>query len=385
MDNISTYSDQLLTFNNPFFFALILSFAIISVVILLFVRVVFPLQKKFVNESQRYLLERAELMALFANMDPDPLIRVDSAGNIIQTNEASRNIFPDIGIKGKKINEIVPSYNSLNNDSKIPIVEKINNKIFSVIVRGDEKLGFNNIYLHDITQIKNYELVLESYKNKLKSFADKLDNEYEELKRSLSLELHDGIGQKLIVARLKLSDLGKYTTDEIQSDLEKIYQRLREISKNLKPAEVNNLGLKLSIQSLVQSISVNSKISGTFEFFGEEERLGPEIESCIYRVIQESLNNIIKHSKASEFSIQVEAGSNKVSIIVSDNGIGIPEEYFSLSGLNNSGTGLFGMKERIEKLNGTLKINSNSGEGTVLIIQLPRRRLLDGQNKTSIS
>lgn len=380
MDNISTYSEQLLTFNNPFFFALILGFAIISAIILVFVKVVFPLQKKFVTESQRYLLERAELMALFANMDPDPLIRIDSNGTIIQTNEASRNIFPSIGGKGKKIDEIIPSYNRLNKDSESPVVEKINNKIFSVVIRGDDKLGFSNIYLHDITQIKNYELVLESYKNKLKAFADKLDYEYEELKRSLSFELHDDIGQKLIVARLKLSDMEKYSSNEIQTDLENIYQRLREISKNLKPAEVKNLGLKLSLQSLVQNISDKSNIAGSFEFWGKDEKIDNDIESCIYRVVQESLNNIIKHSKANEFSVQVDASGNMVSIIVSDNGVGIPPEYFTLDGLNNSGTGLFGMKERIEKLKGALKINSNPEEGTVIIIQLPRRRSSNEQD-----
>lgn len=373
LNSAQSYTEQFFTFNNPFFFALILSAAVISIVTLLFVKIIFPLQKKFITESQRYLLERAELMALFANIDPDPLIRVDSSGNIIQTNEASRKIFPDIGSKGKKIYEIIPSYKQLSSDSETPIVEKVNNKIFSVIVRGDDKLGFNNIYLHDITQIKNYELVLESYKNKLKSFADKLDYEYEELKRSLSLELHDDIGQKLIVAGLKLSDPGKYTTNEIQSDLEKIYQRLREISKTLKPTELHNLGLKLSVQSLVQNISTNSKIAGSFEFLGEDEKLGSEIESSIFRLIQESLNNIIKHSKASEFSVQIQTDKNKVNIIVSDNGIGIPAEYFTLNGMNNSGIGLFGMRERVERLGGTLKINSSSGEGTVLIIQLPVR------------
>lgn len=373
MNNINSYTEEFFTFNNPFFFALILSLVLISVVILIFVKVIFPLQKKFVTESQRYLLERAELMALFANMDPDPLIRTDSSGNIIQTNEASRKIFPNIGMKGKKINEIIPSFKQLNIDTEIPIVEKINDRIFSVIVRGDVKLGFNNIYLHDITQIKNYEFVLENYKNKLKSFADKLDFEYEELKKSLSFELHDDIGQKLIVAKLKLSDLQKYKASEVQSDLEEIYQRIREISKTLKPIELNNLGLKLSVQSLVQSISANSNIDGSFEFLGKDEKLGSEIEFCIYRIIQESLNNVIKHSKASEFSVQIEVDKNKVNVIVSDNGIGIPPEYFTLSGLDNSGTGLFGMRERLEKLDGTLKINSNSGEGTVLIIQLPRR------------
>jgi len=383
MNSLDNYIKQFLTFNNPLFFALILSIIIIGVIILIFFKVILPLQKKFVSENQRFLLEKAELMALFAEMDPEPLIRTDLTGFIIQTNEASRKIFTNIEDKEKKIEDILPSFKKKSTD--IVFVENINGKVYSVIAKEYNTLGFTNFYLHDITQIKKYETDLENYKNRLKSFADKLDKQYEELKKSIAAELHDDIGQKLIMIKLKLSHSSKYDNEEIQNDLEIIYQSIRQISKTLKPNEINNLGLKLSTQSLVNYISESSKINGSFEYLGREEKLDPEIEICIYRIIQESLNNIIKHSQANEFSVQIELNEKYVNIIISDNGIGIPDEYFISRELMNNGTGLFSMKERIEKLNGVLKINSDHNEGTILVIKLPKECSLNAKNKIAVS
>jgi len=383
MYDLDNYLKQFLTFENPLFFAFILSISVISVIILIFYKVVLPLQKKFVTENQRFLLEKAELMALFAEMDPEPLIRIDKLGNIIQTNEASRKIFPNIEEKEIKINEILPS---LKNKSDIgTFIEMINGKIFSVIAKEYPQLGFTNFYLHDITQLKRYESDLENYKNRLKNFADKLDKDNDELKKSIAAELHDDIGQKLIMIKLKLSNIEDYEKDLIQTDLEAIYQRVREISRTLKLSEVANLGLKISIQSLVNYISESSKINGSFEYLGKEEKLCPELEICIYRVIQESLNNIIKHSKANEFSVQLELNEKYANIVISDNGIGIPEDYFYVKGFRNEGTGLFSIKERVEKFHGKLKINSNQNEGTVLVIKLPKIGAVHEKNKIALS
>ena len=383
MDSLDNYIKQFLTFTNPLFFAFILSISIIGVIILFFYKVVLPLQKKIVIENQRFLLEKAELMALFAEIDPDPLIRTDTSGNIIQTNEASRKIFPNIEEKEIKINEILPSLK--NKSANGTFIENISGKVFSVIAKGYSQLGFTNFYLHDITQLKRYESDLENYKNRLKNFADKLDKNYDELKKSIAADLHDDIGQKLIMIKLKLSNIEDYEKDVIQTDLEAVYQRVREISRTLKFSEVTNLGLKISIQSLVHYISESSKINGSFEFLGKEEKLGAELEICIYRVIQESLNNIIKHSKANEFSVQIELNEKYVNIIISDNGIGIPDDYFNVRKFESEGTGLFSIKERIEKLHGKLKINSNQYEGTVLVIKLPKVGAVNAKNKIAVS
>lgn len=135
MNNIDTYTKLFFTFENPLFVALIISILVIGAVILVFIKVIFPLQKSFITEQQKYLLEKAELMALFAEMDPDPLIRVDSQGLIIHTNEASKNIFRDIVNEKKNIDEILPGLMNRTNFGEVPSVEAVGDKIYSVLVR----------------------------------------------------------------------------------------------------------------------------------------------------------------------------------------------------------------------------------------------------------
>lgn len=383
MNNLNKYLEQFISFDNPVFFAIIMSIIVIGLINLIYFKIIDPLQKKFAVEQQNFLLEKAELMALFAEMDPEPLIRTDQKGFVIQTNEASRKIFPGIDESEKKIEDILPLLKQ--NLSKTTFIENIDGKIFSVIAKEYKKLGITNFYLHDITQIKKYEVELEDNKRRLKSLADKLDKQYEELKKSIVAELHDDIGQKLLLIKLKLGHSGECNKKEIQSDLEKIYQSIRQISKTLKSNEINNLGLKLSTQSLVNYIAESCKIKGSFEYLGIEEKLNPEIEICTFRVIQESLNNIIKHSKANEFSVQIELNKKYVNIVISDNGIGIPDEYFTSTELMNNSTGLFSMRERIERLKGELLINSSDKEGTVLVIKLPRGGSINAKNKIAVS
>jgi signal transduction histidine kinase len=372
MNDYDNYINNFFTFNNPFFYAVILSAAIITILIFVYFKYIFPLQKKLVLENNRYLIEKAELMALFAEMDPDPLIRIDAKGNIIQTNEESRKIFPDIEKKGKTIKDFLPSFNSQLSEKGEGFIETIDKKIYSIFVKKKPELTFQNIYMNDITDLKNYEYLQEINRRRLKLLSDKLDNEIEELKSSLAAELHDDIGQRLIMIKLKLSDPNKLSCEEINNDIDFIYNRIRIISRSLRPSDIGNLGLKISLTSLIESVSKNSGIINIFDFYGSEEGIGQPLLTCIYRIIQEALNNIVKHSQAKEFSIQIRINEDIINIIISDDGCGIPIDYFILKDSKIFGTGLFGMKERIEKFNGKLKIDSDSEMGTNLFIEIPR-------------
>jgi signal transduction histidine kinase len=370
--NISeNFFGQLFTFNNPLFLALIISLVVLAVSIFIFWKFIYPLQKRFIVESQRYLLERAELMALFSEMDPDPLIRINADGDIIQTNESCREVFQNIEGKGKKIWDIIPLLKQLKPDSDQSFIETIDHKVFSIRIKRNIRLGFANVYLHDITTIKKYEYDLEDYKNRLKLLTVKLENEYENLKKALSSELHDDIGQKLIVAKLKLSQENKYKHEEVQAELEVIYQRIREIARNLKTAELDRLGLSLCIQSLVYELTNNSDLKGSFEFFGTEHKLEPDIELSIFRIAQEGLNNIIKHSNAEEFKVLLEMNSKILKLTISDDGVGMPGGDEDPADYKNWGTGLFSISEKAQKLKGVFKISSTPFEGTILIVQIP--------------
>jgi signal transduction histidine kinase len=373
MDELKEYLNNFLTFQNPTMIAIIVIAMVVGAVVLLFMKIIFPLQKKIILEKQRAQLEKAELMALFAELDPDPLIRINNDGIITNTNEASREIFSGIEEKGKKIDDVLPFLMEHTNYGEVSAIEEVGERFFSVIVRKQENTNFTNIYMHDVTQIKNYENALESYKNRLKSFAERLDTENETLKKTLSAELHDDIGQQLISLKLKVSNWNNQVPNDIEREVETIYQKIRNLSHNLRPVEIKYLGLEISLQSLVQKVSSNSSITGTFDYYGDEEPLNPQMAVCIYRITQEALANIIKHSKASEFSILIEKNKEKISAVISDNGIGIDPEYFTSREYLNSGTGLFILKERVGNFGGTVKINSIPDEGTTLFIQIPQK------------
>ena len=321
-------------------------------------------------------MEQAKLMALFSELDPDPLLRINAGGEIIQTNVASREIFGSVNTNKLKIDNILKglrdnSAELIKDEREITFIETIGGKTYSVNVKGNSAFEFANIYLHDITKIKEYEVELEDYKDKLKTLAERLELKFESEKKSISSELHDDIGQRLVLLKLKFSQLDNNDGD-IFKDLEEIYSRVRELSHLLKPAEIDELGLRFAVQNLVEKVKSDSHLEGSFISLGDEYRLNPEAEICLFRVVQEALSNILKHAEAKEFSVQLLFNNENIDLIISDDGKGIPNEYFKSKDLKNFGIGIFSMKERVESFKGTMKINSFPQEGTSIIINMPK-------------
>jgi signal transduction histidine kinase len=344
---------------------------------MIFVKVILPMRMKFFEEKQNILLEQAKLMALFSELDPDPSLRCNLDGEIIQTNEASRILFGIGELKGKNINQLLNNLNKniselISENKEHTFIEEIRGKIFLVNVRGNENYGFAHIYMNDITKLKEYETELEDYKEKLRTLADRLESRFEKQRKQLSSELHDDIGQKMVLLKMKLNQL--FATDEkgLFNDVEQIYARIRDISHLLKPAEIDELGLKYSVQMLVNKVTADSNLEGYFAFLGEDEKFNPEIELCLYRIIQEALTNILKHAEANEFSVQLVNKEEQIELFISDDGKGIPKEYFESKDLKNYGIGLFGMREKLSNFNGAIKINSAPNEGTSIIIKIPK-------------
>ncbi len=376
MDDLHKYFTEFLSGNNPLIYSVVFSLIIVASIMWIFIKVILPMRIKFVKEKQEMELKQAKLTALFSELDPDPLLRINEAGEIIETNLASREIFGKIKNKKMKIGEILKAVKInpvelIGGEKEISFLENIMGKIYSINIKGSKAFGFANIYLHDITKIKEYEIELEDYKDKLKTLAERLEQKFEMEKKSISSELHDDIGQRLVLLKLKSSQLNN-SEGYLFKDLEAIYTRVRELSHLLKPAEIDEFGLRFAIQNLVDKVSSDSRLEGSFSFLGDEERINPEAEICLFRVVQEALSNIIKHAEAKEFSVQLIYNERNIDLIISDDGKGIPNEYFQSKNLKNFGIGIFSMKERIENFDGTMKINSFPEEGTSIIINMPK-------------
>lgn len=145
---------------------------------------------------------------------------------------------------------------------------------------------------------------------------------------------------------------------------------LRRLSLDLRPSILDDLGLIPALRWLADSMSKESNIKTQIFLRGEERKLAPQTETTIFRVVQEALNNIKRHSKASEANISLEFASDCLKLSIVDNGRGfhLPEKLCSFA-LKNK-LGLIGIQERIGLMGGTFQIHSKPGKGTSLLIEL---------------
>ena len=136
---------------------------------------------------------------------------------------------------------------------------------------------------------------------------------------------------------------------------------------------MDEVGLGPSLRILTKRISEETGIKGTVDIYGDEERLNKKLELTLYRLTQEALSNIVKHSRAKEFNIQILNNKDIIKLMISDDGIGFDPGHTNKS--NFSGFGLLNMQERIGSYNGKLKIDSSEGNGTLIITEIPKEEL----------
>jgi len=190
--------------------------------------------------------------------------------------------------------------------------------------------------------------------------------------------LHDGIGQTMVAFKMKLHHfLEKIHTSPQDVDISSIlhetienldatYYEIRTISHEMMPKSLQELGLVNAIQDLLEKSFLNTNISYTFEN-RSKERLDEIIEIGIYRILQELLNNIIKHSKADKVAVSLFQTDKQIIFIVEDNGIGIKN-----SNGDDYGIGLKNIDARVNAINGSIEIVSDStSQGTTFVIRIP--------------
>jgi signal transduction histidine kinase len=237
-----------------------------------------------------------------------------------------------------------------------------------------------------------------SRKMQRRSFAEKAEqrqkyllqvfNAHEIERKNIARELHDDVIQSLIVLTNQAQNIitNKHiSTDdgELQRELNAIFEQIttlremsREISKdirniclNLRPYIIDDMGIIPAVRWLINRFETDTEIALTID--GIERRFGPETELLVYRILQEAINNIRRHSSATQANIHFKFYQGGLKIFIEDNGQGfiLPEE---LSTLTEEGKlGLVGMYERVKLLNGTIKINPKLGQGTSMMIDAP--------------
>jgi signal transduction histidine kinase len=230
----------------------------------------------------------------------------------------------------------------------------------------------------DVTAAKRAELAMRE-----REMMGRLVDAQEGERHRIARDLHDHLGQQLTALRLKLESLkAKVAADpalaeEVAATQEyasRIDLDINYLAWELRPTELDQLGLTDSLRSFVREWSKTYGIDAEFHTSKEKNgRYDPELETNLYRIVQEGLNNILKHAGATSVSVLLEQRDDLLVLIIEDDGSGFDPEVRKRNGSSGKGLGLVGMRERTALLGGTLEIESRPGEGTTVYARVPVR------------
>lgn len=211
----------------------------------------------------------------------------------------------------------------------------------------------------------------------LHALSQRLMRAQEEERLHLSRELHDESGQLLAALMVQLGLMEKIADkpvevkghlDYIRNLTRGIQEKLHELAVNLRPASLDHLGLVTTVQQYIREFKRQYGISVEFEAIGlDKKRLPLDIETSLFRIIQESLTNVALHARASRVDVLLSSKKKRLVAVIEDDGVGfnpvIPSPENQL--------GLFGMQERIDMLRGTFTVESEPGKGTTIKVEVP--------------
>jgi signal transduction histidine kinase len=215
------------------------------------------------------------------------------------------------------------------------------------------------------------------------AFSRQLIASQERERKRIAGELHDSLGQQLLIIKnwavLALSNLnGQKSLEEplgeISTTASHAIEEMPGIAYNLRPYQLEKLGLTAAIRSLVARVNASSNIRVAGKVEDVDGLFSQEVETSIYRIVQEALNNTIKHSQASEGSVLVASNSGTIHLLIEDNGRGFTPPDNRTQPESLKGFGLLGIAERVRMLGGTVAIQSAPGQGARMQISLKTQR-----------
>ncbi|MGB1973563.1 MAG: cache domain-containing protein [Vibrio toranzoniae] len=217
--------------------------------------------------------------------------------------------------------------------------------------------------------------------NNLKELAHKTVMFQEDEKKHLARELHDGINQLLVSSRCHLELLGyKLQSEDLKSHLNKsqhslmrAIEEVRHISHQLRPSSLDDIGLEAALSSLLLDFQAHSGIEVDTLFKTNPGKLKSEVATTLYRVVQESLNNIEKHAKATKVTVIAQQIGNVLQLLIQDNGVG----FNTYKAMEKRGIGLRNMRERVEFIGGDFELMSEIGFGTEITVLLTLEGLVN--------
>lgn len=278
-----------------------------------------------------------------------------------------------------------PGGESIRNWLLVPIL--VNDRAMGVVRLGKRQPGFFNKRHAERTEalvsqaavaIQNAWLFgqVRAGRERLQFLSRRLVDIQETERRYIARELHDQAGQSLSYLLLGLGQLEKDVNKPVDTQVKKlkmltndILEDLHRLAVKLRPASLDHLGLVPALDQFIKTFADESHLQVHFKSVGlqDADRLPADVETTLYRIVQESLTNVLRHAKASHADVILEHRESSLLLIIEDNGIGFDAELPR----PNDHMGLLGMQERAEMLGGSFTIESVTGQGTTLFVEVP--------------
>ena len=221
---------------------------------------------------------------------------------------------------------------------------------------------------------------LEEQSNQVRELSWRLLRSQEEERRHIARELHDSAGQTLTVLGINLAQLAQKTgrsapelaseAEQIQQTVQQLHREIRTTSYLLHPPLLDENGLHSAINWYLEGLLERSGLEVQLDISKEFGRLPGDLEMVIFRMVQECLTNIHRHSGSKTASIRIARESNQISLDIQDQGKGMSKERLGEVQAGASGVGIRGMKERLRQFKGEMKIASDSS-GTRILVTIP--------------
>ena len=272
----------------------------------------------------------------------------------------------ETALNGKLIQELQLKYNVQKKEIEL---EKEKSKYLLLEKTNQEErflkwlsIGIALIVLILIVSFISYRYSLK-LREKQALFSQQLIESVEQDRLRISMDLHDDIGQSLSMIKVKISHFKhEQNYSLLESDLSKVIEQTRNISKNLYPSYLEKIGLVRSIARLTEGIQSSTKIECSFDISENVETLSLQTKTHIYRILQECSNNTIKHAKASALKIEITEHNHEFVLVYQDNGIGINAKQ-------KNGLGLLSIKERAKIINGVVNFENKTNKSFKLTLK----------------
>jgi signal transduction histidine kinase len=225
-------------------------------------------------------------------------------------------------------------------------------------------------------EIERQRGIEQNNREDLERLSARLVDVQEDERRTLARELHDEVGQALTAVKM---DIGIALRGEVEPRVRSALEEARDLSENtlrsvrdmsqlLHPSALDDFGLPATLTAYLRNFShrtgIRAQLAETME-----TRLAPDIEVCVYRIVQEALSNVARHSGATACTVSLNSGGGTLRLVIEDNGRGVGSTANRIT--SGPGLGLIGMRERAQALGGTFSIKERDGGGTIVAVTLP--------------